>query len=168
MGRNHHDVTDPTSNPESSDVCPDCGSASLATRIEDERVEYGDGPDRVTLNVSLPVRQCNDCGLSFMDASVDDVIAQALSSHLGLLHPNEIRAIRRSYGLSQAAFSKLTGIGEASLSRWERGSTVQSVAYDRYLYLLRYPENVARLRSRAQAADDCSHEGRESRSATKP
>lgn len=35
--------------------------------------------------------------------------------------PQEIKRIRKKYGLSQKAFARLLGIGEASMARYERG-----------------------------------------------
>jgi hypothetical protein len=50
--------------------------------------------------------------------------------------------------MSRAEFSRLTRIGEASLGRWEKGLLIQNHAHDQFLYLLKFPENVARLRDR--------------------
>ena len=73
---------------------------------------------------------------------------EAVCRHLGVLTPKEIIAIRKSYGMSRAVFARLTGIGEASLARWENGLLIQSPAYDRFLFLLTFPENLERLKSR--------------------
>ena len=45
----------------------------------------------------------------------------------------------------RAAFSKVTGIDEATLNRWENGILIQSAANDRYLRLLEVPDNLHRL-----------------------
>lgn len=37
------------------------------------------------------------------------------------LGPEEIRAIRKKYGLSQRAFAQVLGLGEASVARYEKG-----------------------------------------------
>jgi len=65
--------------------------------------------------------------------------------------PSEIQALREGYDMSRAEFSRLTRIGEASLGRWENGLLIQGQANDRFLYLLTFPENVARLRARKEA-----------------
>lgn len=49
--------------------------------------------------------------------------------------------------MSRAAFAEVTGLGEATLNRWENGIKVQTLANDRYLRLLARPENMQRLRS---------------------
>ena len=53
-----------------------------------------------------------------------------------MLAPQQIRGIRERLGLSRSSLAKLTGIGEASLSRWENGIKIQTPGYDRYLRLL--------------------------------
>ena len=62
-----------------------------------------------------------------------------------MLTPEEIRGIRKRLGLSRSALAKLTGIGEASLSRWESGIKIQTPGYDRYLRLLRHAGIAALL-----------------------
>jgi transcriptional regulator with XRE-family HTH domain len=62
-----------------------------------------------------------------------------------VLTSDEIRHIREEYGFSRAEFARLTRLGEATLNRWENGILVQNLAYDRYLRLLCFPENVRRL-----------------------
>ena len=49
------------------------------------------------------------------------------------LSPNEIRGIRLMHGMSRAAFSKMIGIDESTLVRWEEGILIQSAANDRRL-----------------------------------
>ena len=49
--------------------------------------------------------------------------------------------------MSRAAFSRVSGIGEATLNRWENGLLVQNRANDRFLRLLALPNNVRKLQS---------------------
>jgi transcriptional regulator with XRE-family HTH domain len=67
--------------------------------------------------------------------------------------PDQIRGLREFYRLTQTEFSKITGLGEATVSRWERGSVIQNKAYDYYLYLLGYKENLQRIIDRSQSRD---------------
>lgn len=58
----------------------------------------------------------------------------------GLLTGREIRALRKSLGLSQKDASEVFGGGTNAFSKYERGEVVQSVAMDRLLRLVaRYP-----------------------------
>ena len=72
----------------------------------------------------------------------------AVCRALGLLTPAEIQAIRERLGPTQAEFAQLTGIGEATISRWERGRILPNRAMDHYLRLLdRNRANVALLKT---------------------
>ena len=71
---------------------------------------------------------------------------EAVCQHLGIQPPFKVGEIRKSSFKSRSDASELTGIGEASLGRWERGASTQSLAFDRYLFLLSFRENVQRLR----------------------
>lgn len=55
---------------------------------------------------------------------------------MGLLTPDEIVAIRESYGLSQVDLAKLLGWGEATISRYE-SKAIQDEAYDTMLRLIK-------------------------------
>ena len=48
--------------------------------------------------------------------------------------------------MTRAAFADVSGLGEATLNRWENGAIVQNLANDRYLRLLAIPEVMARLK----------------------
>jgi len=62
----------------------------------------------------------------------------------GLLTPQEIRAIRESYGLSQRSIAKLLGWGEITVHRYESGA-IQDAAHDSLLRLLQEPSNLLAL-----------------------
>ncbi|MCY4060668.1 MAG: helix-turn-helix domain-containing protein [Gammaproteobacteria bacterium] len=99
------------------------------------------------MTVEIPVRRCKSCGFEFTDREAEEIKHEAVCRHLGLLSPNGIRAIRGMHGMSRAAFSKVSGIGEATLNRWENGLLVQNRANDRFLRLLASPENVRKLQA---------------------
>ena len=48
--------------------------------------------------------------------------------------------------MSRATFADVTGLGEATLGRWENGAVIQNRANDRYLRLLSLPGIMASLR----------------------
>lgn len=52
--------------------------------------------------------------------------ADQIRDEEGLLGPHEIRAIRERYRLSQADFERLLGTGPKTVTRWERGTVVQT------------------------------------------
>ena len=47
--------------------------------------------------------------------------------------------------MTKAAFAQVTGLGEATLSRWENGAVVQNRANDLYLRLLTTPWIMTKL-----------------------
>lgn len=48
--------------------------------------------------------------------------------------------------MTRAVFAQVTGLGEATLNRWENGVKIQTLANDRYLRLLALPLNVQILK----------------------
>jgi putative zinc finger/helix-turn-helix YgiT family protein len=123
--------------------CPDCNGL-IRTENVPHKFTYGVGPEAKELMCTLPLRVCDHCGAEYVDEVGEEVRHQAVCRYLGLLTPQEIQRLRERYG-TQAAFAGLTGIGEASLSRWETGASIQSKAYDNYLRLLHRPENIETL-----------------------
>ena len=47
--------------------------------------------------------------------------------------------------MNRSEFAQVTGLGEATLNRWENGTLVQNRANDRYLRLIAIPEVMNRL-----------------------
>ena len=114
--------------------------------VIDPASRFGAGASAVELNVTLPVRVCRSCGFEFLDHEAETLQHDAVCAHLGVLTPKEIRGIRRMHGMSRAEFSRVTGLGEATLNRWENAILIQNAANDRYLRLLARHENVRRLK----------------------
>src|SRR6516164_3384083 len=117
--------------------CPSCGHQPLvAQRIRDE-FEYGPDDERITVVAeAVPVLVCPKCGEVLYGAEAAAVRHEAICRALGLLSPSQIKDIRERFGPDQEDFARLTGIGVATLSRWERGRLLQTRALDRYLRLL--------------------------------
>ena len=77
----------------------------------------------------------------------------------GLLAPDEIRNLRHSLSLSQAAFERMLGVGAKTVVRWEKGTVFQSATADRLMRLVRaMPELADMLSSRALAEGTVAHE----------
>lgn len=129
-------------------VCADCGSSNIETFEEDYKFPYGIGEDRIELTARIPIRKCGNCGFRYRDCIADDICHEAVCQHLGVMTPAKIRALRELHGLTQAEFSEVTKLGEATLSRWERGVVIQNQAYDNYLYLLAFSKNFDKVRER--------------------
>ena len=125
--------------------CPLCGEERIATNQDLHAFDYGSGDTLVTLQVRVPVRRCSVCAFEYLDEEAERLKHAAVCEHLGVLPPDAIRRIRERYKRTRTAFARVTGLGEASLNRWENGLSIQSHANDRYLRLLAYPEVMSRL-----------------------
>lgn len=134
-------------------TCPRCGGGPISSRLQDQEFPFGDGDDQVLLTATVPLRVCETCQLEYFDEEGERARHRAVCEHLGVLEPARVLAIRKRYGLSRAAFARLTGLGEATLARWERGSLIQNVANDRYLRLLEVQENFERLLALQESRD---------------
>jgi len=116
-------------------MCPYCEQPATTTLVDDT-FTYGSGKDAVDLHVQLPVRRCDSCDFDFVDHVGERIRTEAVYRHHGLLTPWEIRAIREQREMSRTAFARVTGVGEATIKRWEAGAISQNRGYDRYLRLL--------------------------------
>ncbi len=134
-------------------TCAVCASRRLAARMEVEEFPYGTEGASVVLKTRVRVFRCHDCQFEFTGRDAVKARHIAVCRHLGVMTPEEIRNLREQYRLSRADFASVTRIGEASLGRWEAGALLPSRAYDNYLYLLRYEENLVRLKNRHRPFD---------------
>ncbi len=130
--------------------CPICGKGKLEPQVRTERFEYGEGRRKVSVEAKdVPIEICTECTEVFSGPEAARIRQEAICRALHLLTPNEIRAAREQFGLSQEEFAELTGIGKATISRWERGWLLQNKAMDHYLRLLiAKPDNLEFLRQR--------------------
>lgn len=126
-------------------TCPLCGREGVVTSWKDHTFSYGSGGSEAELTVSVPVRRCDACEFEYLDESAERLKHDAICDHLGVLSPIEVRLIREGHGMTRARFAQVTGLGEASLNRWENGLTIQTHANDRYLRLLARPEIMRQL-----------------------
>ncbi len=135
-------------------VCPLCESESVDTIQHTDVFEYGVRGSVVQLNVDLPVRYCAACDLEFLDHVGQRLRHDAVCRYLGVLTPAEVRRIREGHGMTRAEFARLTGLGEATLGRWELAAVIQNPANDRYLRLLRRSGAMQVLRQLAQTTPE--------------
>lgn len=118
--------------------CPNCGNPTLRKDSMTDRFTFQteEGESVEVEAVNVPVDVCDGCGERYLGPEAAAVHHAAVCRTLGLLTPEEIRKLRERNGLTQSAFAALTGIGEETVSRWERGQTLQNKAMDRYMRLL--------------------------------
>lgn len=124
--------------------CPDCEHPTTYEWRE-LHFTYGEGEIATELTVDVPMYICAACDLQFLDETGSRLRHDAVCRHLGLLSPSEIRSIRARLKLNREEFAQYTGLGVASLARWERGMGYQNQANDRYLRLLGTSYGVSQL-----------------------
>src|SRR5712671_6232148 len=112
--------------PPANSTCAECGERTARRTFKDERFSYGSGEEEVELTARVPVWKCDACGFQYTDGEAEEVRHAAICKHLGRLAPDEIRAIRGQYHLSQQEWAARTGFGTASIKRWENGSLIQN------------------------------------------
>jgi putative zinc finger/helix-turn-helix YgiT family protein len=123
--------------------CPSCGQGWLRpTTVTDQFVHEEDGVSMPVFVEKVPIEVCTKCAEIFRGPESACLHHEAVCRTFGFLTPREIVELREKVlRLTQEEFAHLTGIGLATISRWERGRLVQNRAMDRYLRLLR--ENPA-------------------------
>ncbi len=109
----------------------------------------------------VPVRRCGNCWLEYLDNAAEGAQHEAICAYLGVLSPSNIRSLRLSRGLSRADLAKLTGLGEATIARWERGEIIQNVANDRLLRLTANRVAFEALTTLADPAKNAKAAGRD-------
>ena len=125
--------------------CVMCGKARATTSWGRHTFTYGAGKSAVELTAEVPVRSCVDCEFEWLDEVGERLQHEAVCRYFGVLPPGEIRQIRKGHDMTRARFAEVTGLGEASLNRWENGINIQTHANDRYLRLLANPRTMEEL-----------------------
>ena len=122
--------------------CGICGGAA-ALVSENREVRVG----KRSAVVEDQFFRCSVCEEELYEPGQMDAVmlraSTAIREDLGLLMPEQIRALRGSLGLSQAEFERLLGVGEKTVVRWEKGTVFQNKATDGLLRALREVEGVA-------------------------
>lgn len=141
-------------------TCGICGGEATLAR---ERRPFPVGARRVVIDDEF--YRCSGCGETYY---VDDMAettfrraAAQIRTEDGLLAPDDIVALRGTYGITQAELERLIGAGEKTVVRWERGTVAQNRTADTLLRVLAaHPDVFAKLaaergvkpRSRKRAA----------------
>jgi putative zinc finger/helix-turn-helix YgiT family protein len=126
-------------------TCPACASDAITTQSETEDFIFRSGGVEYPVRATYPVHFCTACHELFLGEAAEVARHAATCGALNRLTPADILALRERRGLSRKAFAKLSGVGEASLARWETGELIQSESNDNLLRLLARDENVRLL-----------------------
>lgn len=117
--------------------CPMCGTGTLSATKVEQTVVADDG-------VSLPyvdeLMVCAACGEHLytprQSLASSRNRAGALRTHSGYLGPDEIRALRERFGITQAYLEQLLGTGRKTVVRWESGAVCQNATAESALRLI--------------------------------
>jgi putative zinc finger/helix-turn-helix YgiT family protein len=125
--------------------CENCDK-KVASRIVEREIELlvrGE-PTKVLARVRI----CDSCGEECYDEELENTLFKTAYDlyrrRHNIVFPEEIRAIREKYGLSQRGLAVLLGWGEITIHRYEGGS-IADEAHNQLLHLLKYPENMLRI-----------------------
>lgn len=123
-------------------VCPVCSEGRLRCTTTTETFTYKGHRLRIS---SYLVYSCSRCEEELLDHELIQTHQQQIRDWQrgidGLLSATEIRALRKSFGLTQEELSLLLGGGKKAFARYERGSVCQSVAMDNLLRAVqKHPE----------------------------
>ena len=116
--------------------CYECNTTTETKIIEKEQTLNVKGKN-ITLQVR--VRVCTVCGEEILDEELDakslELFYNQYRKQENLLLPDEIKAIRQKYNLSQSSFAKFLGFGEKTITRYENGA-IQDICHDNLIRLM--------------------------------
>lgn len=122
--------------------CEVCGrevETEIVTKRELHKV-YGE-----TIEVETQILTCAVCGEELFCEELDEATLLKVYNEYRrrhkLLLPEQIKAIREQYGLSQRSFAKLLNWGDKTIFRYENGA-IQDKVHNSLLLFLRDPANM--------------------------
>lgn len=122
--------------------CEACGrevETEIVTKRELHKV-YGE-----TIEVETQILTCAVCGEELFCEELDEATLLKVYNEYRrrhkLLLPEQIKAIREQYGLSQRSFAKLLNWGDKTIFRYENGA-IQDKVHNSLLLFLRDPANM--------------------------
>ncbi len=118
------------------EVCALCGVHAARRSTQTQQFAFREGAQEVLLVAEIPVISCHACGETYTAPGAESAQHDAVCRYLKRLTPDEIRMLRERQGLSQAKLAEITGIGVASIKRWESGALIQNASLDARLRAL--------------------------------
>ncbi len=140
--------------------CPVCDCKQEIEIIEKEET-YSVKGEPITIMAS--VCTCVTCHEEILSLEYDDNnICKAYAiyrSRHNLLQPEEIKAIREQYNITQVTFARILGVGDKTIARYENGS-LQDEAINNLIFLAKDPKNFAALLEKNQNSISCEERER--------
>ncbi len=127
------------------EFCPHCNDI---TEIEEITLEEQYPIKNDLLTVPVQVLRCGNCRGTFVTGSLEEVNYRTAAEHYrrkhNLLFPEDIKALREKYKLSQRQLGKILRWGDSTISQYENGK-IQDAAHNDLLKLLRSSGVMAKL-----------------------
>lgn len=124
--------------------CPKCKSRATLTSVRTKETVDVRGE---AIDVEVEFLKCANCNEEFSNFDGPDETSEAFrkyrASH-NMLQPEEIKAFRKSYDLTQGELAKLLGVSIATISRYENGG-LQEKSHDNLLKMAMEPKGFLRL-----------------------
>jgi len=125
------------------EFCPYCSKITKNKFVTREKKINVRGE---TISVTYKARMCTECGDFFYIVPKDedpfDKAYRIYRKNHNLTQPEDIKKLRKKYGLTQAELGNLLGWGAVTLSRYENGA-LQDEAHQKIITLIeRNPENL--------------------------
>lgn len=124
--------------------CPSCEQEVNLEFIQSTEIVEVRGEK---IPVTLEYYKCPKCKDEIETSDSPDELAEAYKEYRNrhkMVQPEDIRAFRKKYGLTQREMSNLLGWGGATLSRYENGA-LQDETHDKILHLAMEPANLFAL-----------------------
>ena len=136
---------------EAAMFCPECGRGMRKTS-EAVKEDFKGEPFEVA---GIEHYACDACGETAFDAAEEGrlytELDRAYRKRKGFLTPEEIKALRKSCGVTQAEFERMLGVKPPTCSRWESGAVLQSPTANQLMWLMRdTPCSIDALKRKAE------------------
>ena len=122
--------------------CPVCDSCKLNLSKQITDFEYKGIKTKIEKNVL----SCDVCKEFFFrpndEREIDKMLADERRKIDALLTTQEIKEIRKMFGMTQVQFSNFLRLSEKAFARYESGQSNQNVAVDNLLRVLKIYPNV--------------------------
>jgi len=123
-----------------------CGACGGAVEASSSPVPFEVRGETIVVD-GISHGECAACGEVYLSLQAAEQLQRAAlaksKAARQLLSSEEIRDLRHSLALSQAAFEDLLGIGAKTVVRWEKGTVFQSATADRLMRLIRMMPELA-------------------------
>ena len=75
-----------------------------------------------TIMTEVPAWEDPQTGKIYLDGEAHEMLDAVKARHLGILLPDQLRAMRKAIGLTQKKMAELLQLGEKTWTRWETGA----------------------------------------------